>query len=536
MLERLPLHTKIAAIPALCAVVLLIVGFAFGTILTLQNTVLDQVTGSIVNRGQAAIDGLAGLSKRHVAIVDLLTHATTGQFDEEQIYVAGENLLSDLAEIEAVIDELAELFSQSDREVLLVGQIERHLTSYKVAAASAIEMSTVDTALAGKELLNANGSYEKLNQIFLQLVDLTKSEMRMSLRDLSARSHDIQIRIMVLTAIGIGAAVLISLVIYLSISRGLRALSNAMLTLADGITEISIPKITSKDELGAMVEALIVFRSNAQDLKVALEKERELNGLQRQFVSMVSHEFRTPLAIIDGSAQRLLRRADSMTIERLSKGMNKIRISVRRLTELMESVLSAARLEEGRIKFAPNKCELNAVVTKVSANHAELNPGRQFIFDLDDKLGAIEADEKLVRQIVSNLISNAIKYSPASSRIWVDTVPLSNGAVQLSVRDEGVGIPESEQKMLFERFFRASSSTGIPGSGIGLHLAQFLAGMHGGTIDFESVENKGTTFRLKLPLVPNRESENALIGENPNEMVPVPQISPTKQQSVANPC
>ncbi|MGI9417347.1 MAG: ATP-binding protein [Geminicoccaceae bacterium] len=235
------------------------------------------------------------------------------------------------------------------------------------------------------------------------------------------------------------------------------------------------------------------------DLEAALNKERELSGLQRQFVSMVSHEFRTPLAIIDGNAQRLLRRIDKVTPDKLADVMGKMRVSVHRLTELMESMLSAARLEDGRIEFDPGECDIRTLIEETCSGYRELNRDHQFILDIDRLPAMISADQKLLRQVISNLVSNAIKYAPDGRRIWITAREDPPDHVRIAVRDEGIGIPEDELEMLFGRFFRASTSTGIPGSGIGLHLVKHLIDLHGGEVGVESREGEGTTFVVRLP-------------------------------------
>ncbi|MEM7042816.1 MAG: PAS domain-containing sensor histidine kinase [Pseudomonadota bacterium] len=237
-----------------------------------------------------------------------------------------------------------------------------------------------------------------------------------------------------------------------------------------------------------------------RDLETELAKEREINGLQRQFVSMVSHEFRTPLAIIDGSAQRLIRRLGKMTPERAGEAVHKIRRSVARLTELMESVLSAARLEEGRINYAPEPCNLNDIIREICESYSDVYPDHRFEMAIDDLPEQIIADPKLIRQVVSNLASNAVKYSPAGTTIHVHCSENADGGeVIVSVRDEGVGIPKNELSRLSDRFFRASTSTGIAGSGIGLHLVQHFIDMHGGRMEVDSIEGEGSTFTVRLP-------------------------------------
>lgn len=246
------------------------------------------------------------------------------------------------------------------------------------------------------------------------------------------------------------------------------------------------------------------------ELKVALQKERELNGLQRQFVSMVSHEFRTPLAIIDGNAQRLLRRVDTVTPDKLSSVLGKMRLSVYRLTELMESVLSAARLEDGKIVASFGECNIRALIEEICGNYRDLNPNYEFIMDVEGLPSAIVADQKLLRQVLSNLLSNAVKYAPGGQHIWITASEDPPEHVVVSVRDEGVGIPKDEIDKLFGRFFRASTSTGIPGSGIGLHLVKYLIDLHQGDVQVISDEGEGTTFMFRLPKEPDQDRPTEL--------------------------
>ncbi|MGH1477754.1 MAG: ATP-binding protein [Geminicoccales bacterium] len=276
-------------------------------------------------------------------------------------------------------------------------------------------------------------------------------------------------------------------------------ITHAMDKVAAGDLSVAIPATDRRDEIGKMARALEVFKANAEQLKVALDKERELNGLQRQFVSMVSHEFRTPLAIIDGNAQRIMRRQPTMDPERLQKGMHNVRRSVARLTELMDSVLNAAHLEEGRIAFQPERCRLIELINELCASYRDFNPDRTINVHIDALPEEVIVDPSLLRQIISNLLSNANKYSEQGTSIWLTGRCEGSGEWSISVRDEGVGIPENELEQLFQRFFRASTSTGIAGSGIGLHLVQHFVGLHEGRMEVDSTVNEGTTFTAYFP-------------------------------------
>ncbi|MEM9627112.1 MAG: HAMP domain-containing sensor histidine kinase [Pseudomonadota bacterium] len=301
--------------------------------------------------------------------------------------------------------------------------------------------------------------------------------------------------------------------------------------LRQGQLDVDVPWTDRHDEIGLVARAVEAFRENLiryqtlerereqlnqelerkvekrtqqlaeqkERLAQALEKEHQLNGLQRQFVSMVCHEFRTPLAIIDGNAQRIMKRRETIAPERLMGGLGKVRVSVRRLTELMESVLSASKLEAGSIKMDLAPCDLVQMIEEVVANYREVNPSYEITADLAKLPDRFIVDVKLMRQVVSNLLSNAVKYSPDDAHVSIKAESCIDGGVTIAVRDQGVGIPEEELKKLFQRFYRASTSTGIAGTGIGLHMVQALVDMHGGRIDVASEVDVGTTFTVYLP-------------------------------------
>lgn len=234
-------------------------------------------------------------------------------------------------------------------------------------------------------------------------------------------------------------------------------------------------------------------------LEEALVKEKEVSQLQRKFVTLVSHEFRTPLAVIDGNADRILRKIETVPRDRIGKGLEKCRSSVRRLIGVMESFLSSSRLEAGTIKFTPRPCRVHEVLMEVVDNQREISGDYQINMAANELPEDIFADSALLHQIFSNILSNAVKYSPDSKNVFIEGFRENDFAV-VSFRDGGVGIPKGELDKLFSRFFRASTSTGIPGTGIGLHLIKNLVEMHGGTITVESVQGEGSTFIVKLPI------------------------------------
>lgn len=248
-----------------------------------------------------------------------------------------------------------------------------------------------------------------------------------------------------------------------------------------------------------LVEKNITEQKRAeQDMINALKKERELNELKSRFVSMASHEFRTPLATVLSSVNLVNRHAENGNMESVNKHVGRIKNSIRNLTSILNDFLSLEKLEAGKVQYRPEEfklCELvHSVVEDIEAmckpgQHIELTCGTHT---------EVMLDPQLVRNILFNLLSNAVKYSAECKQIHL-TVDGSDDIINIKVKDAGIGIPEDEQKHLFERFFRAKNATNIQGTGLGLNIVAKHVELMGGTIDFMSRLNEGTTFTITLP-------------------------------------
>ena len=258
--------------------------------------------------------------------------------------------------------------------------------------------------------------------------------------------------------------------------------------------------IRHRDHLQDLVdEATIELNERAEELRQALTKEKELNEIQRQFVYMASHEFRTPLAIIDSAAQRILRKVETLTPQDTAKRVEKIRGAVGRMTRLMESTLDAARIEEGKIDIKIHDCDLRFIILDVEMHQIELSQNHNISSDLNDLPDTIRGDKGAFNQIFSNLISNAVKYSPDASDILVRGWVEGQFAV-VEVKDHGLGIDEQDLPKMFQRFFRANTSSGIAGTGIGLNLVKTLVELHEGSIEVQSEKGTGSVFTVRLPI------------------------------------
>lgn len=231
-----------------------------------------------------------------------------------------------------------------------------------------------------------------------------------------------------------------------------------------------------------------------------LARERELSELKSEFVSLVSHEFRTPLEVIMSSVDNLDRYHDRLQPEKRQHLLQTVNKSVRRMATMMEEVLVLGRLQTDRIAFKPSPLELRSLCRRV-CDEIESATGKRCPVHLDvDRVPAQAfGDETVLRHIFTNLLSNAVKYSPPDEP--VDFLVGRDGDDAICrITDRGCGIPEADQKRLFQAFHRGSNVRQIPGTGLGLLIVQRCVELHGGTIEFESSEGKGTTFTVRLPL------------------------------------
>jgi signal transduction histidine kinase len=302
-----------------------------------------------------------------------------------------------------------------------------------------------------------------------------------------------------------------------SISSPLLRLAGYMHRLAANDTDIEIRGTERQDEIGEMTRAAVVFRNNAIELMVTqrglarqasmleekLAAERHLTQLQRNFVSMASHEFRTPLTIIDGHAQRLNKLRDRIGVDEIVTRAGRIRAAVLRMTHLIDNLLTSTRLVESGagLYFHPQEVDLRELVHDVCQLHRECSPGSTIVEELGDRNLRMVGDPKLLSQVFDNLLSNAIKYSPGGGIVRI-TSRAEDGWFVVAVEDHGIGIPPADVGRLFERYFRGSNVSGIVGTGVGLNLVKMVVDLHGGDITVESQEGQGSRFTVRLPIKP----------------------------------
>ena len=235
------------------------------------------------------------------------------------------------------------------------------------------------------------------------------------------------------------------------------------------------------------------------NLKKAQQKEKEFNILRSRFITLASHEFRTPLSTILTSVFLLENYSgDDYEQEKLSY-IDKIKRAVHSLTDLLNNFLSIGKLEEGKIRAEFSDVELKPFLEGILQEVTSIRKVRQdMVFRFESDYDWVQADKQLLKTIVVNLLTNAIKYSPADEEILL-LAEVKDDMIKIVVSDKGTGIPEAEQGQIFKRFFRGQNASHIDGTGLGLNLVKKYVRLLKGRIEFTSKVNSGSTFIVRIP-------------------------------------
>ncbi|WP_425391082.1 ATP-binding protein [Ekhidna sp.] len=247
----------------------------------------------------------------------------------------------------------------------------------------------------------------------------------------------------------------------------------------------------------ALKQSLEDLKKAEQEILKSLEKEKELGELKSRFVSMASHEFRTPLTTVLSSANLIAKYTESDQQTAREKHINRIKKSVENLTNILNDFLSLEKLESGAQKVIFAQVNLEELMQETIEDMSQ-NLKKDQEIKLSGTARTIQTDEHILKNILFNLISNASKYSSEGDPIEINLEEDKN--LKIHIVDHGIGIPEAEQKKMFERFFRAANATNIQGTGLGLNIVKKYADLLKGDISFTSTEGQGSTFTLTLPL------------------------------------
>ena len=251
-------------------------------------------------------------------------------------------------------------------------------------------------------------------------------------------------------------------------------------------------------------EALQELEKSQQELSEALDKEKELSEIKSRFVSMASHEFRTPLSTVLSSASILGKYTQTEEQDKRERHITKIKDSVKHLNELLEDFLSLGKLEEGKITteftLIDVKDFLHDVVDEMKII---LKPGQKILQQVKGSLH-FSTDKRLLKNILINLIGNAIKFSKEEKPVWV-SANVNGDILEISIKDEGIGISKEDQQHLFTSFFRGKNAENIQGTGLGLHIVSRYLNLISGDVKIDSELGKGTTITIILPFMKNEQ-------------------------------
>jgi signal transduction histidine kinase len=446
-------------------------------------------------------------------------------------YRAGEgtyllsNTPAELTASEAEIAELNEQVTRAQRsyaarpheasEQRLYDEFARQWAAYKVIAGQVLALSHAGqkTDAVAMYMTASRRAFGTASDTLGRLTDQTVARAG----EASARAAGayVQDGRLIVGAMILAAFLVLVTIVYItrSVSRPLLGLAHDMHDLAAHGAEISIRGTQRDDEIGEMARSVAVFRDNAialvqsqrrlieqaAALEQTLEKERCMTAQQRNFVTMTSHEFRTPLTVIDAQAQRLIKLKDRLTPGDLLERASRIRNAVTRLTGIMDTLLGDSRLLDGQAVYHPAEFHPATLLHEACQLHRETTHGANIREQFAELPRSMWGDPKLLFALFSNLLSNAVKYSAAGLPVEVIAQTDRDGGLLVRVRDRGIGIPDRDRVHLFERYFRGTNAAGVTGSGVGLHLVAMVLELHGGTIEVESRAGEGSTFIVRVP-------------------------------------
>ncbi len=255
-------------------------------------------------------------------------------------------------------------------------------------------------------------------------------------------------------------------------------------------------EIKIKERTRDLVKLINELESAKEHVSALFEKEKELNQLKTRFVSMASHEFRTPLSSIQLSASLIDKYTIKNDVASVEKHTSKIKNSINNLTTILNDFLSLEKLEAGKVEANASEFSIIAFAEEIAEEMQLISKQNQLIvYEHTGTTAQVYLDQNLLKNCIINLISNAIKYSGENTMIQFNSI-INNRQLVVEVKDNGIGIPKLEQNNLFEPFFRAHNTGDIPGTGLGLNIVKRYVGLMNGTVSCESAQNVGTTFKL----------------------------------------
>ncbi|WP_162299133.1 sensor histidine kinase [Microvirga ossetica] len=511
-----PLFSRRSSLPAKLALLAALFVLAVVTVRVLSLDRLahvDAVSGEVHNRWLDSVR-LLGTVNHHIATVRAQEAEALLHRDASGISTSSDDLLRTLNEITQDVERYRSIPHDRD-ESLAFDSFLKDWTDHGQHAQAIVALAQGGQGDAATALFEgeAHSSFQAAADGLRSLIDLTETKAdaaRKAAAEAIARAQrfvsDLILAMLVL---------FVTLTAYLwhSFSRPLLDLAGLMRRLASHDTRFSVPFESRRDEIGDVARSLAVFRRNtiellesrkslatqADILAGALEKERALAVEQRNFITTMSHEFRTPLTSIDGHAQRLLATKDQVPPSQIADRAHKIRAAVFRMTSLVVSFTGAMEIASGQAQPRTRRFDLSRMLRDLQGYYREIGMGDILEEEIGDLPQEITGDPELLYYAFSNVISNAFKYSPEGGIVTLVT-KVTDACVEITVEDRGVGIPPDEIDRVRERFYRGSNVGTLPGTGVGLYLVDLIVRQHRGSLRIDSEVGRGTRMTVSLPI------------------------------------
>jgi signal transduction histidine kinase len=392
--------------------------------------------------------------------------------------------------------------------------IDRYVQEFSPLLA---EFMRRNPSLARKVIAAAAGP-NSLDEVRARFKSFIDGERTLAEKRDSRARHTGRVAI-VLGAVSLGLAVLliVLLIAYLSrrVARPIRLAADAAGRLAEGDLSSRVEE-RGVAEVGTLQRAFNSMAASLERGRRALEEQnrklRESERVKSELVSSVSHELRTPLASILGFSDLILQRELDPADRR--RYLELVRAEADRLAALLNDLLDLQRIEETGVQLTRAELDLSKLLEAQVVLYSAQSDRHELELESDDGC-LVEADRDRLAQVIGNLISNAIKYSPDGGVVHIEARRM-NAQVRVAVRDEGMGIPAAQQRQIFTKFYRgdAGRRLGIGGTGLGLALARDIVEAHGGQIGFESGEGEGSTFWFELPLAPSGKPDGVGLSDS----------------------
>lgn len=283
-----------------------------------------------------------------------------------------------------------------------------------------------------------------------------------------------------------------------TLDGGTSVVLEAEMTTPNGIIEVELRTApVEPNEFVVFIRDITARRQLEVNMARALEKEREASAMKSRFISVTSHEFRTPMAAALGSVELLTNHMDRLTPEKRTSVVRRIRDSLMNMEGLIQEIMTLSRAESGRLRVDIAETDIEALVSEV-VEEIRAASKTEHRFEIVGRTGSVMSDRNLLRHLVTNLISNAVRYSPAGSLVQV-RLARGESSYRLDVQDRGIGVPVADRERVFEPFERGANVGTIRGTGLGLNIVKRMTELLGGTISLDSVESEGSTFTVVFP-------------------------------------